>query len=146
MRRIILSTLFVSATLMHAQAAVKGQGAALEARNENTIAVAAVDRGSVPSARPVSTGVVWPKLISGPTMRVSAADFPTADLAAQHTVVSFRVDEKGIPQNVHLLKSVNQAVDEHVLRAVREYRFAPGTLDDQKVAVDINLVVNFTAQ
>jgi TonB family protein len=147
MRRILLSTLFLSAALVHAQTAAKGQSASLESRNESAIAIPSTqptaDGGSIPSARRVSTGVVWPKLISEPTVRVAATDFPTSDLAAQHMVVSFRVDEKGLPQNVHLLKSVNQAIDERVLDAVRQYRFVPGTLDDQNVAVDVNLVVNF---
>jgi TonB family protein len=58
-------------------------------------------------------------------------------------LVGFRVDEKGIPQNVHLLQSVSQAVDERVLEAVRQYRFIPAKLDDQNVEIDINLVVNF---
>ena len=98
--------------------------------------------GSVPSRR-ISTGVTWPKLISEPNLSISSADFPTHDLAAQHLAVSFRVDEKGEPQNVHLLKSVNQAVDGRILAAVRQYRFTPGTLDDQNVPVDVNLIVNF---
>jgi hypothetical protein len=34
-------------------------------------------------------------------------------------------------------------VDERVLSAVRQYRFVPGTLDDQNVPVDVNLVINF---
>jgi TonB family protein len=74
---------------------------------------------------------------------VSAADFPTNDLAAQHMVVSLRVDQNGAPQNVHLVKSVNQTVDERVMAAVRQYRFVPATLDDQIVPVDVNLVINF---
>jgi TonB family protein len=74
---------------------------------------------------------------------VSAADFPTNDLAAQHMVVSFRVDEKGAPQNIHLVKSVSPTVDGRVMAAVSQYRFVPGTLDDQNVPVDVNLVINF---
>jgi TonB family protein len=58
-------------------------------------------------------------------------------------VVSFRVDESGAPQNVHLVKSVSQIVDERVMAAVRQYRFVPGTLDDQNVPVDVNLVISF---
>ena len=78
----------------------------------------------------------------GAYVRVSAADFPTRDLAAQHMVVGFRVDESGAPQNVHLVKSVSQTVDARVLAAVRQYRFVPGTLDDRNVPVDVNLVIN----
>jgi TonB family protein len=146
MRRIILSTLFLSTVLLHAQSATKGQGETLEARNDAASASAvqpATDAAALPSGRRISTGVTWPKLISVPTVSVSATDFPTRDLAAEHMVVGFLVDEKGIPQNIHLLKSVNQSVDQRVLDAVRQYRFKPGTLDDQNVAVDVNLIVNF---
>jgi TonB family protein len=98
---------------------------------------------STPTARRISTGVTGPKLISESAFSVSAADFPTRDLATQHMVVSFRVDESGAPQNVHLVKSVSQTVDERVMAAVRQYRFVPGTLDDQNVPVDVNLVISF---
>lgn len=144
MRRIILSTLFLSTVLVHAQTSTPGQGATLEARNNATNPLPAATDASIPATgRRVSTGVIFPKLISGPSLRVPVADLPAHEIDAQHVVVSFRVDEKGAPQNVHLVKSVSQSVDERVLAAVREYRFEPGTLDDQKVPVDVNLVVNF---
>ena len=144
MRRILLSTLFLSTVLVHAQTSTPGQAVTLEARNNAANALATSTDAAVPATgRRVSTGVIFPKLISAPSVSVSASDFPTRDLGAQHMVVSFRVDENGAPQNVHLVKSVNQSVDERVLTAVREYRFEPGTLDNQKVPVDVNLVVNF---
>jgi TonB family protein len=148
MRRIILSTLFLSTALVQAQTSTKGQDLTLEARNNSSngvsSAVAAATDAALPvTARRVSTGVIFPKLISGPTVTVSAADFATRDLGAQHMIVSFRVDENGQPQNVHLVRSVNQSVDARVLAAVRQYHFEPGTLDDLKVPVDVNLLVNF---
>jgi TonB family protein len=66
------------------------------------------------------------------------------NLATQQVVVSFTVDETGKPQNVHLSKGANPIVDERVLNAVRQYRYAPATLNGQKVAADINLEVNFS--
>jgi TonB family protein len=142
MRRIIVSSLFLSTVLLHGQTSTSAQSATLEARNnaDNSLATDA----AIPSrTRPVSTGVTFPKLISGPKMSVSTTDFPTRDLAAQQAVVSLRVDENGTPQNVHLVKSVNQAVDARVLSAVRGYRFVPGSLDERNVPVDVNLVFNF---
>jgi len=153
MRNILVAGLFLSTVLVNAQTATKGQGATLVARNEagaSTVAPSpessATDVSATPRPRRISTGVIGPKLISEPNLHVSKADFPTADLATQHAVVSFRVDENGAPQNVHLLKSAGQIVDERVMQAVRQYRFAPATLDDQVVAMDVNLVVNFTEQ
>jgi TonB family protein len=150
MRTIIMSTLFLSTVLLQAHAGTKGQSVTLVAHNDAAAmaspatAQPATDADTTTHARRISTGVTWPKLISEPTLAVSAADFPTQDLAAQHMVVSFRVDESGAPQNVHLVKSVSQTVDARVLTAVRQYRFVPGTLDDQNVPVDVNLVINFT--
>lgn len=145
MRNILVSSLFLSAVLLPAQTVTNGQGATLIARNDSAPAVAASDV-STTSARRVTTGVTEPKLISEPVVRVSLSDFPTTDLATQHMVVSFRVDEKGIPQNVHLLKSINQSVDGRVLAAVRDYRFEPAKLDDQAVAMDVKLAINFATR
>jgi TonB family protein len=142
MRSIIVSTLFLSTVLLHGQTGTSAQSATLEARN-NSVNSLSTDADLSSHSRRVSTGVVFPKLISGPKTSVSTTDFPTRDLAAQHAVVSVRVDENGNPQNVHLVKSVNQAVDARILAAVREYRFVPGSLDERTVPVDVNLVFNF---
>ena len=150
MRRIFISSLFLSTVLLHAQADTKGQRAVLEARNEaaSAPAVAApqppTDVNSSPQARRISTGVTWPKLISKPNLTVSTADFSaTQDLSAEQVVLSFKVDENGTPQNIHVIHSVNQNVDERVMAAVRNSRYTPATLDDRTVPVDLNLVVNF---
>lgn len=144
MHKILAASLFLSTVLLPAQTVVNGQGAVLVAKNsEPTVAASDVPMAH---ARRVSTGVIAPKLLSSPTVRVALSDFPTENLSTQHVVVAFRVDEKGVPQNVHLLKSVNQTVDSRILAAVREYRFEPATLDDQTVAMDVNLNVNFEAR
>jgi TonB family protein len=145
MRRIIVSTLLLSTVLLHAQTGTKGQSVMLVAHNDaaSALTASATDATTPTHGRRISTGVTGPKLISEPAFSVSAADFPTRDLATQHMVVSFRVDESGAPQNVHLVKSVSQIVDERVMAAVRQYRFVPGTLDDQNVPVDVNLVISF---
>jgi outer membrane biosynthesis protein TonB len=150
MRRMLASTLFFSSVLLNAQTVTKGHSAMLFAHAEAASAASAsgsaqpVTDAAIPSpTRRVTTGVTSPKLISEPAFTVSVADFPTRDVASQQMVVAFRVDEKGIPQNVHLLKSVSQAVDSRVLDVVREYRYIPAKLDDQNVAVDVNLIVNF---
>lgn len=150
MRNILVAGLFLSTVLVNAQTATKGQGAMLFASNEAGVSTAApsptsaTDVSATPRPRRISTGVTGPKLISEPNLRVSKADFPGVDLATQHAVVSFRVDENGAPQNIHLVKSAGQTVDARVLEAVRQYRFAPASLDDQAVAMDVNLIVNFT--
>ena len=145
MRSIIVSSLFLSTVLLHGQTGTPAQSATLEARNNavNTLSTDATDADVPSHARRVSTGVTFPKLISGPKMSVSTTDFSTRDLAAEQAIVSLRVDENGTAQNVRLVKSVNQAVDARILAAVREYRFVPGSLDERNVPVDLNLVFNF---
>jgi TonB family protein len=142
MRRILVSTLFLSTVLLHGQTSTPAQSATLEARN-NTATTLTSDGDLAPQTRRVSTGVTFPKLISGPKVYVSTTDFPTTNVSSHQAIVSFRVDENGNPQKVRLLKSVNQTVDSRVLAAVREYHFVPGSLDDRTVPVDVNLVVNF---
>jgi TonB family protein len=153
MRRILVASLFLSTVLLPAQTVTQGQGATLVARNDSSAGSAvpdsmnaATDVTTAPAGRRISTGVTAPKLISEPNIHLAVADFPTADLATQHIVVSFRVDQFGVPQNVHLLKSAGQNVDERVLTAVRGYRFEPAQLDDQAVSMNMNLVVNFATR
>lgn len=146
MNKIFVASLFLSTALLSAQTVTNGQGAVLIASNNTTEPAAVSDASISAPARHVSTGVIAPKLISNPVVRVAISDFPSESLVTQHVVVGFRVDEKGVPQNVHLLKSVNQAVDARVLAAVRDYRYEPAQLDGQSVAMDVNLNVNFEAR
>lgn len=145
MRRILVSSLFLSTVLLPAQTVTNGQGATLVASNNSAPAVAASDVPTT-SARRVTTGVTAPKLISKPVVRIALSDFPAVDLATQHMVVNFRVDEKGVPQNVRLMKSVNPTVDGRVLAAVSSYRFEPAMLDEQAVPMDVNLAINFATK
>lgn len=145
MRRFLVASLFLSTVLLNAQEVTKGQGATLVAHNEANSS-ATTDIPTATTARRISTGVISPKLISEPSVKVSTADFTSEDLAAQHLVVSFRVDQNGAPQNVHLLKSVNPTVDSKVMAAVRGYRYAPATLDEIAVPMDVNLVVSFATR
>lgn len=145
MRIILVASLFLSTALLNAQEVTKGQGGTLVAHNEATNS-AATDVPTATTARRISTGVISPKLISEPVFKVALGDFATEDLGAQHVVVAFRVDQNGTPQNLHLLKSVNPTVDSKVLAAVRGYRYAPATLDEVAVPMDVNLVVSFATR
>jgi TonB family protein len=148
MHKISIASLFLSAALLPAQTAVNGQGTTLVASNNlaSEPAIVASSDAPVATARRISTGVTAPKLVSGPQVHVSVTDFPSETVVGKNAVVAFRVDEKGIPQDVHVTKSVNQTVDSRILAAVREYRFTPAQLDGQDVAMDVNMNVNFEAR
>ncbi len=150
MRNILVAAVFFSTVLLNAQTRTQGQGVIFEARNGSPNALSASaaaqpasDVYAAPQARRVSTGVIAPKLISGPKIKVMTSDFSTANLSMEKVVVRMRLDENGMPEHVELIKSVNPSVDARVLEAVRSYRFTPATLDDQAVPVDLNLVVQF---
>jgi TonB family protein len=153
MRNVLAVCAIFSSVLLHAQSVTKGSSVNLEAKNNYAGALYAhgaseplTDATTNSQPLRISTGVVWPKLISEPNFKVSSADFMGRNLATEQVIVSFTVDESGKPQNVHLAKSVNPVVDERVLKAVRQYRYAPATLDNQKVAADIKLEVNFASR
>lgn len=153
MRNVLAVCAIFSSVLLHAQSVAKGSSVKLEALNEHAIALSAHGTSQpvtdIPtSSQPlrISTGVVWPKLIAEPALHLSSDDFDGRDLALAHMIVAFTVDEKGNPQNVHLLKSVNPMVDGRVVESVRKYRFEPATLDNQKIAVDVDMRVNFATR
>lgn len=150
MRNVVAICAIFSSVLLHAQSVAKGSSTNLEAKNSFAGELYAPGSSqpvtdATMNARPlrVSTGVVWPKLISEPSFWISSSDFMGDNRATEGVIVSYTVDETGKPQNVHVTKSVNPVVDERVMNAVRQYRYIPATLNNQKVAVDIHLKVNF---
>ena len=146
MRRFLVLSLAFSAMLLQAQTATKGQSATLEARNAATYATAmdaAAPTYESTRARPISSGVVGPKLLTGLPIRVATTDFATPDLASQYVLVHLRVDVTGAPHNVEIVKTANSTVDSRVLAAVRGYHFQPAMLDQQAVPMDLNLKINF---
>jgi TonB family protein len=105
-------------------------------------APAAAPKTSTQAVR-VSTGVTAPVVVKSAPLATHPL---TLDLAAQHQaemVVDLTVNEKGEPTNVRVQKSFDPAVDAAVVDAVRQYKFRPGTLDQQPIAVDVALKVQF---
>jgi TonB family protein len=58
-------------------------------------------------------------------------------------LVSMIVNEKGLPTDIKLVKSVGYGLDESALQAVGEYRFEPATLNGKPIAVRVTVEVNF---
>ena len=153
MRRIIVPSLFLSAALLTAQTSTKDQGVTLEARSEAPNALTAstaaaqpvTDASSSPKQTRISS-VTEPKLLKFYAVQLAASDFHTQDIGSKQLILHFDVDEKGTPQNISVVKSVNQEVDSRLITAVRQYRYAPAVLDGQVVASDLNLVVRFQSR
>jgi TonB family protein len=90
----------------------------------------------------VSTGVTAPKLtqsISLPMPDGISKAFIPADTKLE---LSFTVDSLGKAQNVKVKKSINPYWDARVVDAIQKSQFKPGTLDNQAIPVDMNLVVS----
>jgi TonB family protein len=53
------------------------------------------------------------------------------------------VDRTGHPVDVHVVRSLDQGLDDEAVAAVRQWRFAPGTLAGSPVDVQVVVVVDF---
>ncbi len=88
----------------------------------------------------VFTGLIAP-------VRLSAIQLaPGAVVAKGEVTVEYTVDADGVPQNVHVVKPMNQAVDARVVAAVQKARYTPGKLNGQPIAVPVTLHVALDAQ
>jgi TonB family protein len=149
MRKVILATLALSPILLHAQANSPTQpqsgNTALLAANptQSTEIASAAESSSTssPTDARFFTGIVKPKLIYSidvPTNGDLVSTLPNFERIA---IVQMIVDEKGKPSELKITKSVGTAMDRNVLAAVSQYRFKPGTLDNQPTAVPVELEV-----
>jgi hypothetical protein len=101
-----------------------------------------VDDATAPTPVRVSTGVIAPVLIGSPVLSLPMGlsyDLVPADAQVQ---LSLTVDEKGQPQNIHVVKSFSPFIDSRIIDTVSQFHFRPGTIDNQPVAIDLNLTVN----
>jgi hypothetical protein len=99
---------------------------------------------SAPTPVRVSTGVTGPVLLGLPVLSVPqglSIDLIPTDAQVE---LSLTVNEKGLPQNVKVVKSFSPIVDARVIDTVNQMHFRPGKIDNQPTAVDLNLVVNVT--
>lgn len=86
-------------------------------------------------------GVTPPKLI-----KYVAPEY--TDLARQIDlegicVITMTVDKEGIPENVHVTKSLEKGLDNSALNAVRKYRFRPAMFEGKPIPVLLTVEVQF---
>ncbi len=58
-------------------------------------------------------------------------------------MVSLIVDAQGLPEHVHVARSLGMGLDERAIEAVRQYRFKPATYQGKPVPVEVQIEVNF---
>jgi TonB family protein len=90
----------------------------------------------------VSTGVVSPTVLNLENVSISPRALSTVTTPNPAVVVALKVDEKGYARDAHVVESVSPQVDAQVLRVVNDFRFRPATLDQQPIAVDMELTVH----
>jgi hypothetical protein len=59
------------------------------------------------------------------------------------SVIGLTVDEKGAPQNVHVVRPLGMGADEYAIAEVLQYRFTPAMDHGRPRATEINIEVNF---
>jgi TonB family protein len=89
--------------------------------------------------------------VSAPRL-VTAPDpvFPSEQREGGVVVVACLVDDKGLPQQVHVVRSLSGEFDSNAIQAVEQYRFEPAMLQGESgakpVAVEVNIEVNFRSR
>jgi len=58
-------------------------------------------------------------------------------------MVSLIVDAQGLPEHVHVVRSLGMGLDEKAIEAVRHYRFKAATYQGRPVPVEVQIEVNF---
>jgi TonB family protein len=58
-------------------------------------------------------------------------------------LVNLIVDQRGLPQNVYVVRGIDVGLDEKAVEAVRQYRFKPAMEDGKPVRAELNVEVNF---
>jgi TonB family protein len=58
-------------------------------------------------------------------------------------LVAMVVDPTGLPENVHILKSVSPELDTAAVNAVRQYKFRPATEDGEPIPAKVAVEVKF---
>ena len=56
-------------------------------------------------------------------------------------VVGMIVDKTGKPSDLKIVRSADPVLDQNVLAAVSQYRFTPGTVSNEPIAIPVNLEV-----
>ncbi|WP_158794619.1 energy transducer TonB [Granulicella sp. L60] len=151
MRRVIVAALALVPTLLHAQvnspAQTQSTGSSLQSKLVQPAAFASEsDRSTASSPLRISTGVNGPKLIHTVSVESDSALFLRVVPSDEKVVVALVVDESGKPFDLKVVGQVNPVLEKNVLDAVSQFRFKPGTLDDQPAPVPVELELTIRSQ
>jgi TonB family protein len=148
MRKVIVAILALTPMMLHAQASSPAQTKSSAAPTTlQSKLVQPFDgpeaHSGVPTAAPsrISTGVVAPKLIGSVEIESDTDNLDRGVAIDRKVVVSLLVDATGKPTDVQIVQPINPVMDKHVLTAISQCHFKPGTLDGAPTAVPVNLEI-----
>jgi TonB family protein len=152
MRTVLVAALMLSPIMLHAQAnspaktQASNEGYTLQAKltmPEELAPAAASDFDDVPTNSPliVTTGVVAPKIIRSVDVTINQDPIWRFSGKDKKVVISMTVDKTGKPSNLKIDESAGDELDQDVLNAVSQYRFKPGTLNNQPTEVPVKLEI-----
>src|ERR1700676_2239960 len=106
-----------------------------------SVHASAADSAATATPIRVTTGLVAPAVLNSGDFAVTSDALSGVGDERPAVVLALHVNEKGVAENVRVVRSVNFRVDQQVLAAARSFRFRPATLDQQPVPVDMQLTV-----
>jgi Gram-negative bacterial TonB protein C-terminal len=101
------------------------------------------DASASTQAPRVSTGVTAPTLLESIGLSIPEGLPKDAIPVDAQVGLTLTVDDKGQPQDVHVVKGINPFWDARIVEAVRKFHYRPGTIDSKPIPVDMNLTINF---
>jgi TonB family protein len=110
------------------------------------MAVAIAPQDSAKASRAVykvGKDVSAPVLIFSPEPEFPKSERGKKDKFDGTCLVDLTVNENGIPQDVHIVRSLRPDFDRQAIEAVQQYRFKPGMKAGTPVAVSLKVEVNF---
>lgn len=125
MRRTIISTILSSSLLLTAAAFASPPAS-----------------DSAALTRHVSTGITPPRLLDSLNFQLPQSVSDLNALSGIQISVSFVVDEKGQPRDIHIVQGYNPIWNSIAVAAVSKLHYVPASLDNQAVPMGVNLVIN----
>jgi len=126
MRHILASSILLSSLLLPAAASASTPS----------------DDASAPTQAPrVSTGVIAPVLLD--SIELGSPDDSLLNTLPDGAQVglTLTVDEKGQPQDIHVVRGINPYWDARIVEAVSRAHYRPATIDAEKIPADVDLTL-----
>jgi hypothetical protein len=141
MRNILVATLALSPVLLHAQTQSAAQtGAHAPVLESRLVSPKPVDSAASANVVTVTTSLVVPRLVKWGNIPVEHPD-DSMNNQERLVKVSMTVTEQGVPTHLKIVDSADPLINQSVLDAVANYRFAPASYDSKPTAMPLVLTV-----